>query len=153
MIGIGTVVGVGIGVCYECRMRGMGGGGSVVADKRGVAAIVVTETSTREVDSVLRLNIESIPVSGMGLSMLEMKPDDTEELCVDDDLGEARVVHLINPLDILVLYLINQSPPQKTFRRLTAGNDLQGFNANLVDIDIGGSPNLFTMRTRISNET
>ncbi|GJV79713.1 hypothetical protein Tco_1515583 [Tanacetum coccineum] len=34
----------------------------------------------REVDSVFRLRMESILVSGLGLSMLEMKPDDTEEL-------------------------------------------------------------------------
>ncbi|GKA54648.1 hypothetical protein Tco_0753597 [Tanacetum coccineum] len=76
-----TVVGVGTGVCYRCVMRGMVGGGSVVIDERCVSAIVVTRTSTREVDSVLRLNIESIPVSGLGWSMLETKPDDTEELC------------------------------------------------------------------------
>ncbi|GJW98170.1 retrovirus-related pol polyprotein from transposon TNT 1-94 [Tanacetum coccineum] len=37
----------------RCGMRGIGGGGSVVVDKRGVSAIVVTKTSTREVDSVL----------------------------------------------------------------------------------------------------
>ncbi|GKE83415.1 hypothetical protein Tco_1557157 [Tanacetum coccineum] len=76
-----TVVGVGISVYCGCEMRGMGGGGSVVADKRGVSAIVVTRTSTKEADSVLRLNIESIPVSGLGLSMLVTKPYDTKELC------------------------------------------------------------------------
>ncbi|GKF92539.1 hypothetical protein Tco_0279258, partial [Tanacetum coccineum] len=32
---------------------------------------------------------------------------------VDDDLGEARVVHLITLFDILVLYLINEIFPQK----------------------------------------
>ncbi|GJS15753.1 hypothetical protein Tco_0410225 [Tanacetum coccineum] len=32
---------------------------------------------------------------------------------VDDDLGEAKVVHLITLLDILVLYLINEIFPQK----------------------------------------
>ncbi|GJS25496.1 putative reverse transcriptase domain-containing protein [Tanacetum coccineum] len=67
---LGIVAGVGTGVCCRCVMRGIGGGGSVVADERGVSAIVVTETSTREVDSALRLNIESILVSGLGLSML-----------------------------------------------------------------------------------
>ncbi|GKG12264.1 hypothetical protein Tco_0346501, partial [Tanacetum coccineum] len=68
-----TIAGVGTGVCCRCVMRGVGGGGRVIA-------IVVTGTSTNEVDSVLRLNIESIPVSGQELSMLETKPDDTEEL-------------------------------------------------------------------------
>ncbi|GKB48829.1 hypothetical protein Tco_0899582 [Tanacetum coccineum] len=57
-----------------------GGGGRVVVDTRGGSAIVVTETSTSEVSLVLRLNIESIPISGLGLSMLEMKPEDIEEL-------------------------------------------------------------------------
>ncbi|GJV22241.1 hypothetical protein Tco_1371261 [Tanacetum coccineum] len=33
---LGTVAGVGIGVCCGCGMRGMGGGGSVVADKKMV---------------------------------------------------------------------------------------------------------------------
>ncbi|GJY35937.1 hypothetical protein Tco_0421315, partial [Tanacetum coccineum] len=78
---LGTVAGVGTGVCCRCEMKGVGGGGSVVADERGVSAIVVIGTSTREVDSVLRLNIESIPISGLGLSMLETKLNDTEELC------------------------------------------------------------------------
>ncbi|GJT55709.1 hypothetical protein Tco_0990763, partial [Tanacetum coccineum] len=78
---LGTVVGVGTGVCYICVMRGVGGGGRVVADTRGGSAIVVTETSTSEVASVLRVNIESRLVSGLGLSMLETKLDDTEELC------------------------------------------------------------------------
>ncbi|GJW66004.1 hypothetical protein Tco_0117888 [Tanacetum coccineum] len=76
-----TVVGIGTGFCCICVMRGVGGGGRVVADTRGGSTIVVTGTSTSEVSSVLRVNIESIPVSGMGLSMLETKPDDTEELC------------------------------------------------------------------------
>ncbi|GJX91325.1 hypothetical protein Tco_0344651 [Tanacetum coccineum] len=69
------------GVCCICVVRGVGGGGRVIANTRGGTAIVVTGTSTSEVASVLRLNIESILVSGLGLSMLEIKPDDTEELC------------------------------------------------------------------------
>ncbi|GKG06982.1 hypothetical protein Tco_0329951, partial [Tanacetum coccineum] len=73
------VTGVGTGVCCRCVMRGVGG--RVVADKKGGSAVVVTGTSTSEVTSVLRLNIMSTLVSGLGLSMLEMKPDDTEELC------------------------------------------------------------------------
>ncbi|GKE06335.1 hypothetical protein Tco_1398353 [Tanacetum coccineum] len=77
---LGIVVGVGTGVCCICVMRGVGGGGRVVADTRGGSAIVVTRTSTSEVALVLRVNINSIPVSGLGLSMLETKPDDTEEL-------------------------------------------------------------------------
>ncbi|GJZ03640.1 hypothetical protein Tco_0536915 [Tanacetum coccineum] len=79
--GLETVVGVGTGVCCICVMRGVGDGGRVVADTRGGSAIVVTRTSTSEVALVLRVNIKSIPVSVLGLSMLEMKPDDTEELC------------------------------------------------------------------------
>nr|GEX39753.1 hypothetical protein [Tanacetum cinerariifolium] len=75
-----TVAGAGIGVCYKCVMRGIGGGGRVIVNKIGGSTIVVTRTSISEVDSLLRLNIESIPVFGLGLSMLEMKPDDTEEL-------------------------------------------------------------------------
>ncbi|GJV45000.1 hypothetical protein Tco_1429536 [Tanacetum coccineum] len=78
---LGIVVGVGTGVCCICVMRGVGGGGRFVANTRGGSAIVVTGTSTSEVALLLRVNIESIPVSGIGLSMLEMKPDDTEELC------------------------------------------------------------------------
>ncbi|GJS92188.1 hypothetical protein Tco_0774824 [Tanacetum coccineum] len=78
---LGAVAGVGIGVCCRCVMRGVGDGGRVVVDKKGGSTIVVTGTSISKVDSVLRLNIESIPVSGLGLSMLETKPDDTEELC------------------------------------------------------------------------
>ncbi|GKD68174.1 hypothetical protein Tco_1322264, partial [Tanacetum coccineum] len=77
---LGTVVCVRTGVCCICVMRGMCGGGRVVADTRGGSTIVVTGTSISEVASVLRVNIESIPVSGMGLSMLETKPDNTEEL-------------------------------------------------------------------------
>ncbi|GKC26399.1 hypothetical protein Tco_1033693, partial [Tanacetum coccineum] len=68
-----TVAGVGTSVCCRCVMRGMGGGGRVVAEKRGGSAIVVTETSTSEVDSVFRLNKKSIPVSRLGLSMFETK--------------------------------------------------------------------------------
>ncbi|GKB58768.1 hypothetical protein Tco_0914954 [Tanacetum coccineum] len=41
-----TIVGVGTGVCCICVMRGVGGGGRVVADIRGGSAIVVTGTST-----------------------------------------------------------------------------------------------------------
>ncbi|GKG64715.1 hypothetical protein Tco_0663691, partial [Tanacetum coccineum] len=55
-------------------MRGVGGGGRVVADNRGGLAKVVTETSISEVDSVFRLNKELIPVFGLGLSMFEKKP-------------------------------------------------------------------------------
>ncbi|GKC77702.1 hypothetical protein Tco_1128476 [Tanacetum coccineum] len=73
---LGTVVGVGTGVCCICVMIGVGGGGRVVADTRGGSAVVVTGTSTSEVALVLRANIKSIPVSGLGLSMLETKPDD-----------------------------------------------------------------------------
>ncbi|GJS63191.1 hypothetical protein Tco_0677755 [Tanacetum coccineum] len=76
-----TVVGVGTGVCCICVMRGVGGGGRVVADTRGGSTIVVTKTSISKVALVLRLNIKLIPVSGLWLSMLEMKPEDTEELC------------------------------------------------------------------------
>ncbi|GJR64858.1 hypothetical protein Tco_0010923 [Tanacetum coccineum] len=72
------VAGVGTGVCCICVMRGVGGGGRVVVDRIGGSAIVVTGTSTREGDSV---NNESIPMSGLGLSMFETKPDDTKELC------------------------------------------------------------------------
>ncbi|GKF41170.1 hypothetical protein Tco_0124512, partial [Tanacetum coccineum] len=50
---LGAIVGVGTGVCY----RGL--------NER----------------NVFKLRMESMPVSGLGLSMLEMKPDDTEELC------------------------------------------------------------------------
>ncbi|GJX10799.1 hypothetical protein Tco_0200658, partial [Tanacetum coccineum] len=50
-------------------------------DEGGISTFVVMGTSTREVDSLFRLRIESIHVYGLGLSMLEMKPDDTEELC------------------------------------------------------------------------
>ncbi|GKD80728.1 hypothetical protein Tco_1347567 [Tanacetum coccineum] len=78
---VGTIAGVGTGVCCRCVMRGVGGEGRVVTDKRGGSTIVLTGTSISKVDSVLRLNIESIPVSRLGLSMLETKPDDTEELC------------------------------------------------------------------------
>ncbi|GKF22575.1 hypothetical protein Tco_0074897, partial [Tanacetum coccineum] len=77
---LGTVVGVGTGVCCICVMRGVGSGGRVVADTKGGSAIVVTETSTSEVASMLRVNMESILVSGLKLSMLETKPDDTQEL-------------------------------------------------------------------------
>ncbi|GKB74024.1 hypothetical protein Tco_0935436 [Tanacetum coccineum] len=78
---LGTVGGVGTGVCCRCVIRGVGGGGRVVVDNRGGSAKVVTRTSTSEFDSVFRLNKDSIPVSGLGLSMFETKPDDTEELC------------------------------------------------------------------------
>nr|GEV13028.1 retrovirus-related Pol polyprotein from transposon TNT 1-94 [Tanacetum cinerariifolium] len=53
---------------------------------------------------------------------------------VDDDLGEARVLHLITPFGILGLYLINKVPPQK-----------------LVDIDIGNHLYLSTV-TKISEK-
>nr|GEY11607.1 hypothetical protein [Tanacetum cinerariifolium] len=49
-----TIDGIGTGVCYRCVMRGVGGGGRVVADKRGGSATVVTKTSTSKADSVLR---------------------------------------------------------------------------------------------------
>ncbi|GKG02886.1 hypothetical protein Tco_0310522, partial [Tanacetum coccineum] len=75
---LGTVVGEDTGVCCRCVIRGVGI--RVVADKRGGSALVVTETSTSKVTSVLGVNIVSIHVSGLGLSMLETKPDDTEEL-------------------------------------------------------------------------
>ncbi|GKG34455.1 hypothetical protein Tco_0437151, partial [Tanacetum coccineum] len=41
---LGTVAGVGTGVCCRCVMRGVGG--RVFADKRGGSAIVVTGTVT-----------------------------------------------------------------------------------------------------------
>nr|GEW40805.1 Gag-Pol polyprotein [Tanacetum cinerariifolium] len=53
---------------------------------------------------------------------------------VDDDLGEARVLHLITPFGILGLYLINKVLPQK-----------------LVDIDIGNHLYLSTV-TKISEK-
>ncbi|GJR96038.1 hypothetical protein Tco_0268212 [Tanacetum coccineum] len=55
---------------------GMGGGGSGVTDEGGISTFMETGTSTRDVDSVFRLRMESIPVSGLGLIMFEMKPDD-----------------------------------------------------------------------------
>ncbi|GKG20255.1 hypothetical protein Tco_0380056, partial [Tanacetum coccineum] len=78
---LGIIIGVRTGVCCICVMRGVGGEGRAVTNTRGGSTIMVTGTSTSEVASVLRLNIESIHVSGLGLSMLEMNPDDTEELC------------------------------------------------------------------------
>nr|GFD49803.1 hypothetical protein [Tanacetum cinerariifolium] len=74
---LGTFVGEGAGVYCTCEMIGMDGGGRVVADNRGGSAVVVAETSTRGVDS----KIESIPVSGLRLSMFETKRDETDELC------------------------------------------------------------------------
>ncbi|GKE34955.1 hypothetical protein Tco_1454277 [Tanacetum coccineum] len=88
---LGTIVGVGTGVCCICVIRGVGGGGRVIANTRGGSAIVVIGTSISEVSSVLRLNIELIHVSGLGLSMLEAKPDDTEELYCWP-LGMTRVM-------------------------------------------------------------
>ncbi|GKE10232.1 hypothetical protein Tco_1413783, partial [Tanacetum coccineum] len=67
--------GEGTGVCCRCVIRGVGG--RVVVDKRGGSALVVTRTSTSEVALVLGVNIVLIPVSRLGLSMLETKPDDT----------------------------------------------------------------------------
>ncbi|GKF81631.1 hypothetical protein Tco_0240233 [Tanacetum coccineum] len=78
---LGTVAGVGTGVCCRCVMREVGGGGRVVADNIGGSSKVVTETSISKVDSMLRLNKESIPVSRLWLRMFETKPDDTKELC------------------------------------------------------------------------
>ncbi|GJW24199.1 hypothetical protein Tco_0038010 [Tanacetum coccineum] len=75
---LGTVAGVGTSVCRICMMRGVGDEGRIIVDKRGGSTIMVTGTSTREGDSV---NNESIHASGLGLSMFETKPDDTEELC------------------------------------------------------------------------
>ncbi|GJY54399.1 hypothetical protein Tco_0446063, partial [Tanacetum coccineum] len=63
------------------EMKRVGGGGRVIADKRGGSARVVTRTSTSDVASVLTLKIKSIAESRLGLSMFETKPDDTEELC------------------------------------------------------------------------
>nr|GFD07375.1 hypothetical protein [Tanacetum cinerariifolium] len=74
---LGTFAGEGAGVCCTCGMIEMVGGGRVVADNRGGSAAVVTGTSTHEVE----LKIESILVSGLGLSMFETKRDDTDELC------------------------------------------------------------------------
>ncbi|GKB54264.1 hypothetical protein Tco_0905017 [Tanacetum coccineum] len=54
---LGIIVGVGTGVCCICVMRGVSGGGRVVANTRGGSAIVVTGTSTSEVALVLRQNI------------------------------------------------------------------------------------------------
>nr|GEZ39317.1 hypothetical protein [Tanacetum cinerariifolium] len=58
---LGTFAGEGTGVCCRVGMIGVGGRGRVVVDNRGRSAVVVTRTSTRGVDSVLRLKIESIP--------------------------------------------------------------------------------------------
>ncbi|GJT41581.1 hypothetical protein Tco_0941446, partial [Tanacetum coccineum] len=77
---LGKIVGVEIGVCCRGWMRVIGGGGIVVAEEGGISIVVETGTSTIEVDSVFRLRMESIPVSGFGLSMFEMKPDDKKEL-------------------------------------------------------------------------
>ncbi|GKD59852.1 hypothetical protein Tco_1297361 [Tanacetum coccineum] len=55
----------------RCVMRGVGGRGRVVVDNRGGSAIVVTGTSISKDDSVLRLNIKSIPVSGLGCQMTQ----------------------------------------------------------------------------------
>nr|GFC65909.1 hypothetical protein [Tanacetum cinerariifolium] len=76
----GAIVGVKASVCCIGWMKGIGGGGIVVTDG-GISSLVVTRTSTREVDLMFKLRMESIPASGIGLSMLEIKPDDTEELC------------------------------------------------------------------------
>ncbi|GJS03597.1 hypothetical protein Tco_0320105 [Tanacetum coccineum] len=72
-------------------MKGIGGGGSVVTDEGGISTFIVMGTSTKEVDLVFRLRIESIPVFGLGLSMLEIKLDDTEELCCGTS-GVAAVI-------------------------------------------------------------
>nr|GEX10226.1 zinc finger, CCHC-type [Tanacetum cinerariifolium] len=64
-------------VYCTCGMIEMVGGGRVVVDNRGGSAAVVTETSTHGFKS----KIESILVSGLGLSMFETKRDDTDELC------------------------------------------------------------------------
>ncbi|GJX33886.1 hypothetical protein Tco_0291931 [Tanacetum coccineum] len=76
-----TIVSVETGVCCRGWMRVTGGGGIVVAEEGDISTVIETGTSTREVDSVFRLRMESIPVSGFGLSMFQMKPDDIEELC------------------------------------------------------------------------
>ncbi|GKD76078.1 hypothetical protein Tco_1334360, partial [Tanacetum coccineum] len=76
-----TIVSVETGICCRGWMRETGGGGIVVAKEGGISTFVETRTSTREVDSVFRLRMESIRVSGLGLSMFKMKSDDTEELC------------------------------------------------------------------------
>ncbi|GKB69227.1 hypothetical protein Tco_0930639, partial [Tanacetum coccineum] len=46
-----------------------------------VAEVEKEEWVVEEIDPVFRLRMESIPVSGLGLSMFEMKPDEIEELC------------------------------------------------------------------------
>ncbi|GKC14640.1 hypothetical protein Tco_1011422 [Tanacetum coccineum] len=107
---LGAIAGVGIGVCCRCVMRGVGGGGRVVVDKTGGWAIVVTGTSISEVDSVLRLNIESIPVSGLGLSMLETKLDDTEEL-----LRGASVISVSLPSRLTFMSLYNSFASSSSF--------------------------------------
>ncbi|GJY83734.1 hypothetical protein Tco_0497110 [Tanacetum coccineum] len=55
---------------------------------------------------------------------------------VDDDLGEARVVHLITSLDILVIYLVNKVLPQKKLLIKPASNFCPGL-LQLVDIESG----------------
>nr|GEW80888.1 hypothetical protein [Tanacetum cinerariifolium] len=46
-----TFTGEGAGVCCTCEMIGMDGRGRVVADNKGSSAVVMTGTSTLEVDS------------------------------------------------------------------------------------------------------
>ncbi|GJV18556.1 hypothetical protein Tco_1367576 [Tanacetum coccineum] len=104
---LGAVASVGIVFCCRCVMKGVGGRGRVVVDKRGGSAIVVIETSISEVDSVLRLNIESIPIFGLGLSMLEMKPDDIGTLLlsfrIDRCYDHMSVLYYLSSLNDSVL--------------------------------------------------
>ncbi|GJV68375.1 hypothetical protein Tco_1483884 [Tanacetum coccineum] len=53
---LGTIIGVGTGVCCICVMGGMGGGGRVVAKTRGGSAIVEVNVKYY---SIVRLSISS----------------------------------------------------------------------------------------------
>nr|GFC12834.1 hypothetical protein [Tanacetum cinerariifolium] len=64
---LGAVADEGAGAFCTCEMIGMDDGGRVGTDNIRGSTVVVTETSTRGVDSKREL----IPVSGLGLSMFE----------------------------------------------------------------------------------
>ncbi|GJR39373.1 hypothetical protein Tco_1215057 [Tanacetum coccineum] len=89
----------------------MGDGGSVVTDKGGISTFEVTGTSTREVNSVFRLRMELIPVFRLGLSMFEMKPDGTEELCFGGvfDVSDSTCIFLT------LAFVFKGTTPEITF--------------------------------------
>ncbi|GKF61527.1 hypothetical protein Tco_0181581, partial [Tanacetum coccineum] len=92
---LGTVASVGTGVCCRSVMRGVGGGGRIVVDKRGGSTIVVNgtlETDIREKDEKSSKNGQNRARNGKAWkSQSQVKPKKSTKKKSKSNLEKLKV--------------------------------------------------------------